>query len=123
MATKGRRFAASQWAHEQGCRWGPENCNQAARGGHLGLLQWARGQGCPWDAGECRDLAERKRHGAMGQRTERLLQIAAARLDVVGFVAALRRWVCARAAAAGWGGDSAADGAAWRPLPLVRLNG
>ena len=38
-----------QYAHQNGCEWGPHTCSEAAEHGDLSILKWLRQHGCQWD--------------------------------------------------------------------------
>jgi hypothetical protein len=41
------------WARANGCQWGAETCELAARRGNLVALKWLRTHACPWDIKTC----------------------------------------------------------------------
>ena len=47
-----------KWARANGCPWGVEMSQNAAKGGHLEVLRWAREKDCPWDSNTCAYAAE-----------------------------------------------------------------
>ena len=61
------RLDMVQYLLAQGCEWGAETCEGAAKGGHLEVLQFLRSnQGpsgerkevCPWNAQDCHNEAK-----------------------------------------------------------------
>ena len=46
----GAQMSVLQFAHRNGCNWGPDVCAAAAERGNLSILKWLRQHGCPWDA-------------------------------------------------------------------------
>ena len=43
-------MAVFQYAHQNGCEWGPHVCSAAAERGNLSILEWLRQHTCPWDS-------------------------------------------------------------------------